>query len=328
MIQQIIKTFHCLLLIISLNLIGLKSYAQSAEVALASAQTQTTAGKVLHKKTITRNSSNTELNQNEMRKIIQENNLQQEKVRLLSKRQDCQAPLEQEQEGVAPETQERELDRSEKSAGANFNTRIPSDLDEAAVILLVVIGAVVVIYWLTTFPALLAKAANDDGCLMSIRRFFLEHNNYHFSNEYQDAKSTAIEFDFYFKHKFENSIYYGINTLFGQQEISYAQGEHDRRSDKTHFFMIGPSLLFPFFSNDSNRGTSMHMDFLVGWSGKKEIGTLTTARLGLQHTTQSGLYFGTGIGANKFNIDQNQDSFLRDNSQFGMSLYLRAGFEF
>lgn len=309
-------------LIITLSLL-LNSYTTIASTELSNED-----GKIIQKKTIPLNSSKPELNQSELEKIIQDNNLDKEKIKILRSSQDCHPPDFNVETQNTQNEPEQIHEQPHHSGAGHYNIHIPNNSDEAAVILLVIIGAVVVIYWLTAFPALLAKASNDDGCIMTIRRFLVEYNNYHFSNDYQEASSYSVEFDFYFKHKFENSIYYGVNTILGKQELNFAHGDENAQIEKGSFFMIGPSLLFPLFSSEVNYGTSLHMDFLLGWNGNKNIGNLTTARLGIQHSDKDGIYIGAGLAANKFNINQNRDAFLKSNSQFGLSVFFRVGYEF
>ena len=193
--------------------------------------------KVIKKKRHHRLSRNPDLNKEEISKIIRENEIEEEKVRIIGGSKECQYTAEEIRETTEKQSEEDRI-RSERaelerqrdlttrgnrgSIGGNF--KIPSGSDEAAVILLVVIGAVVIIYWLATVPALLAKMANDDGCVQSLKHFFTEYNGYHFSKEHQQARSYSLEFDFYFKHKYENSIYKGINAVIGYHTLEFAEG--------------------------------------------------------------------------------------------------------
>jgi hypothetical protein len=307
--------------------------------------------KVIKKKNYHRLSRNPDLNKEEISKIIIENELEEEKVRIIGSSKECQYTAEEvsektekQSEEVSEKTEKQseedrlrseraELERQRDlttrgnrgSIGGNFN--VPSSSDEAAVILLVVIGAVVIIYWLATAPALLAKMANDDGCVQSLKHFFTEYNGYHFSKEHQNARSYSLEFDFYFKHKYENSIYYGFNAVLGSHTLEFAQGDDGTKQEDSTYFLIGPSLLFPMFSNETRFGPAINMDFLLGKSNSKEIESMAVGRLGFQYTSKSGLLWGFGVAGNKFSIDQNR-SFYKDNSEFGLSTYFRLGFAF
>lgn len=284
--------------------------------------------------------SNPDLNQEEISRIIRENELDERKVQVVRSSGKCDYTASEIEKIRANESEEdriqreraelerqKEDARSEPRADIGGNFRIPSNSDEAAVILLVVIGAVVIIYWLATVPALLAKMANDDGCVQSLKHFFFEYNGYYFSQAHQEAKSYALEFDFYFKHKIENSIYYGINAVLGSHSLQFAEGYELKQKHESTYFLIGPSLLFPFYSNEQTYGSAIHMDFLLGASQSEKIGSMAVGRIGFQHTTKEGLLWGFGVAGNKFSIDQN-DSFYKFNSDVSLSTYFRLGISF
>lgn len=304
--------------------------------------------RVIKTKKYYRDRANPDLNHEEIEKIIKENQLEEKRVHILNKKnkkcspppsissdpkldslssQERQDQKQKEDERLRREREEQNRDSNQDQIGAQTNFRIPSNSDEAAVILLVVVGVVVIIYWLATVPALLSKMANDDGCIISIKNIFVEYHNYRFSNEYQDGNTYSAEFNYYFKHKYDNMIYYGFNAIFGEAHLTFAEGDQLSRKERGSYFLVGPSLLFPISMDQNGRGTAIHMDFLLGSSSNSQIGGMAAGRLGIQYSNKDGMLFGLGVSGNQFNINQN-DSFTRSNSRTGLSTFLRFGWSF
>lgn len=272
---------------------------------------------IIRQETFKLSSSEPEEQKREISQYIKDQNLPEEKIQIV------------ETDRCRPDKIESDKKRRDHSTGANLNFSGGGSSDEFAIILIVIIGSIVVITWLASFPALLFKGLEDRDCILFKQQFFIEFQDYRFDNYYQDGSSYALQYSIYLKHKFENSIYYGMNVVYGQHNFNYgSQDETTNTIDR--YFLIGPSLLFPFYSATSAEdeyGFAFHLDFLLGKSYSNAIDGMTQARFGLQYSNPSHLLFGFGIAGNKLNIDSN-DGYYKNNSDFSVSYFFKFGLEF
>lgn len=304
------KTLKTYLITLAILLVHLDCYAQNKKV-------ENFKQNIIRQETFTLNSTDPQEQKREISQYIKDQNLPEDKIRIV------------ENDRCRPEKTERDKKSRDHSNGANFNFSGGGSSDEFAIILILIIGSIVVITWLASFPALLFKALVDRDCILFKQQFFVEFQDYQFDNYYQDGSSYALQYSIYLKHKFDNSIYYGMNVIYGEHDFNYVN-QFETINTKDRYFLIGPSLLFPFYaatSSEDEYGFAFHLDFLLGKSYSNAIDGMTQARFGLQYSHPSHLLFGFGIAGNKLNIDNN-DGYYQNNSDFSVSYFFKFGLEF
>lgn len=120
-----------------------------------------------------------------------------------------------------------------------------------------------------------------------------------------------------------HGLYYshGFVVPFGVMGLTGELGHHDlnmtikatntEREFKGTYFLVGPSFWVPF---GRIGGPAFQIELLAGTSSERDIGLMSTLRMGVEFNIDSRLSLGLNIGAALINV-RGLDSYIHDNDQ-------------